>query len=105
MQNLQRSSTRSENESLCCPRHHHKKSAKGVAARTSHKSGDHIMHALRLHDRPEPLPRLLVVGLHEAEAFRRRHWVSFRPPERHDTSASDHLETTLLVGRSHISSI
>src|SRR5450631_2428145 len=105
MQNLQRSSTRSEDESLCGPRHHHKKSAKGVAARTPHKSGDHIMHALRLHDLPESLPRLLVVGLHEAEAFRRWYRISFRSPERNDTSASDHLETTLLVGRPHVSTI
>ena len=46
-----------------------------------------------------------IVSLHEAKAFRRRHRIFFRPPERNDTSAGDHLETTLLVGRTHVATV
>ena len=64
-----------------------------------------LLHPLRLHHLPDPLSRLLIVSLHEAEAFRRRNQVSFLPPERHHTAARDHFEIPLLVGSPHVAAV
>jgi hypothetical protein len=64
-----------------------------------------LLHPLRLHQLPEAPPRLLVVGLHKTEAFRRWHRVCFRSPERHHTPTSDHLKTALFVGCPNISAV
>src|SRR5215472_13866299 len=64
-----------------------------------------LLHPLRLHHLPHPLPRLLVIRLHEAEAFRWRHQISFRPPERHHTAARDHCGISLLVGCPHVATV
>src|SRR6516225_10308046 len=64
-----------------------------------------LLHSLRLHHLPHPLPWFLVVSWHQAEAFRRRNRVSFRPPERHHTAARDHFEISLLVGCPHVAAV
>ena len=58
-----------------------------------------LLHPLGFPHFPQAPPRLPVIALHEAKALRRRHRVGFRPPGCHHSPAGDHLETTLLMGR------
>src|SRR6516225_4956149 len=55
-----------------------------------------FLHPLRCHQLPESPPWLVIVGLHEAEAFGRWNCILFSTPKRHDTPASDHLEKASL---------
>ncbi len=64
-----------------------------------------LLHPLRLHQLPETPAWLRVVGLHEAEAFGWRNRILFSAAKRHDTPASDYLETAFLVGSPHVAAI
>lgn len=51
-----------------------------------------LLHALRFQQLPQSAPRLGIVGLHEAKAFRRRNIFGFTTPEGHNAFPGDDFE-------------